>query len=175
MIRHRVKQLYSALTAEVHAEENAIVSRYLADEERELFYRMSVVDQRHALDTCYKVLEGLARREDGAQEVLVVKAALLHDIGKLDGELTILDRAIIVLLQQFAPHKIELWACEGRGRFMQNRRHALFLAAHHGERGAGFLQEIGSETDLIDLVRDHHRPVERGWRMDLLRDADSKS
>lgn len=171
----RIRQFFSALTAKVEPEERKLVSRYLDKTEQQLFYRMSVVDQRHALDVCFLVMEALGRRQDYAEHNLVIKAALLHDIGKHAGELTLFDRSLIVLLELLLPQKMVDWAEEGRGSIIANRRHALYVALHHAERGAEDLQQIGSLSQLVDLVKGHHQAEVTSWQMELLQDADSKS
>lgn len=172
---HRIKQFYSALTAEVRSEENEFINHYLNEREQTLFFQMSVVDQRHALDVSYLVVKALENRKKSECDRNLVKAALLHDIGKRNGELTLFDRILIVILEKFWPLQMTQWASKGRGGFITNRRHALFIAVHHSLRGAEFLQEIDCEQDIIDLVRDHHQPDSGDWRMVILQDADRKS
>lgn len=174
MLLHRIWQLVSALTAEIKADEIAFVNLYLNPLEQNLFYRMSVVDQRHALDATYIARE-LAAGQRGEEDPLLIRAALLHDIGKRDGELTILDRTLIVIFQHFWPRRMTIWALEGRGGFVRNRRHAFFVAVNHGERGAAALAEIGCDQRIVDLVRDHHRPGMNDWRMSILQEADRRS
>lgn len=171
----RIRQFISALTAKVEPEERKLVNRYLDKSEQQLFYRMSVVDQRHALDVCFLVMEALAGRDDYAEHNVVIKAALLHDVGKLAGELTLFDRSLIVILELLLPQKMADWACEGRGSFIANCRHALYVALHHAERGAEDLLKIGTPREIVELVKGHHQVEITTWQMEILQDADSKA
>lgn len=174
MLLHRIQQFYSALIAEVKADEIEFVRRYLNSLEQGLFFQMSVVDQRHALDATYIAIELAAMRQI-KDDLLLTRAALLHDIGKKDGELTMLDRTLVVLFQRFWPRQMEAWALEGRGGFIRNRRHAFFIAVNHGMRGAMALEKIGCDAGVVRLVRDHHRPGIDDWRMSILQEADRRS
>lgn len=173
MILHRIQQFYSALTAEVRAEELEFVNSYLHPPEQTLFYQMSVVDQRHVLDATYIALELMHTKN--VEDRMLTRAVLLHDVGKKDGELTILDRTLVVLLQRLCPHRMVGWALEGRGGFIRNRRHAFFVAVNHEMRGAMELERIGCEEGVVQLVRNHHRPENDDWRMSILQEADRRS
>ncbi len=175
---NRIRQFYSAITAAVNENETDFVLSNLLPPERDLFYEMSIVDQRHALDVSYKVMESLQSRGyrvNSPEMKQLLKVALLHDVGKRAGDLNLLDRAIIVIMSQFCPGRIEIWALHGKGGFIQNRRHAFYVAVNHGELGAEKLQQIGCDEEIVNLVLQHHVTETDDWRIIILKDADQRS
>lgn len=169
---YRIKQFYSAMTAVVPNEETEFVSEFLTPKEEKFFYEMSIVDQRHALDVAHHIYELLLIAGLLEGEPLLVKAALLHDVGKRQGDLTVFDRSLIVILECFFPGQIAKWAVEGRGGLIQNRRHAFYVAKYHGRIGAEWLKKIDCPEEVIILVRDHHLTDIKDWRMQILQEAD---
>lgn len=171
----RIKQFFSAITAEVRETENEFIDCYLTDLEQKLFYQMSIVDQRHALDVSYrvqKILKAKSYADQSSELLLLSKAALLHDIGKRAGDLSIFDRVFIVLINRFWPGRVDDWALEGRGNFIQNRRHACYIAGNHSVLGANMLRQINSDSELIELVLNHHCSQIEDWRIKILQAAD---
>jgi hypothetical protein len=95
--RYRVEQFLQALTARVAKDEIESATRILGLKARSVFRRQTVHDQRHAL-AVYAALH-----EAGHTHPDLLGAALLHDVGKAAGGITLWWRAIIVLLDRFAP------------------------------------------------------------------------
>jgi len=141
---HLVRRWWRALRAQPLTDaECAMVNRILGAAEAAAFFRFATHDQRHALEV-------LARLERAAPEAprAVVRAALLHDIGKVDDNLSIAGRVAATLIG-------------ARGE-----RFARYL--DHEARGAVLLAGIGSDPLTVALVRgDEVEP----WST-LLRDAD---
>ena len=83
---HRAWQFFSAAFARVRPSERVLVERHLSPAQMALFWHMARCDQRHALD----VLQTL--RQAGHHDETLLQAALLHDVGKAAGRLTIWHR-----------------------------------------------------------------------------------
>jgi putative nucleotidyltransferase with HDIG domain len=146
---HLVRRWWKALCARpLSAGERDDVRNLLAPDESELFFRFATHDQRHALE----VLGRLDMRH-GAAPIAVRRAALLHDIGKIDDDLSV---ALRVVASIVGPR--------GR-RFVHYHAHEM--------RGAEMLRAIGSDPLTVDLVagtRSDGADIAR-WAA-ALRDAD---
>jgi putative nucleotidyltransferase with HDIG domain len=124
---HLVRRWWKALRARpLSAGERDDVRNLLAPDESELFFRFATHDQRHALE----VLGRLDMRH-GAAPIAVRRAALLHDIGKIDDDLSV---ALRVVASIVGP----------RGRFAHYHTHET--------RGAEMLRAIGSDPLTVGLV-----------------------
>ena len=170
----RVKQFLSAVTARIEASDQGFIANYLSAEEAKLFYQMNLPDQRHALNVAYSALE-LAGRQKQVDQELLVKCALLHDVGKVKGDVSTADKIITVILDKAAPEWAKAWGREGRGGKLANLRHAVYIYYHHAKRGAAMLSAAGMSHQLTEIIAKHHEAPAVGEppELTLLREADN--
>lgn len=123
-----------------------VISQYVAGELAELFWDQPVADQAHAVRVAHRVLDsGLDRSE-------LVRAALLHDVGKRHSRLGTVGRSIATLLALI--------------RLPRPPRARLYL--EHAESGGAELEDLGAEAIVVEFARFHHseRPEhvdEQSW------------
>lgn len=172
----RLKQVYSALRAAISEKDYLFVAHHLSQAEAHLFWAMSRPDQNHALNVAYTVQELIKTRSDSDKidKSLLLKAALLHDVGRVHGDMSTFDKSLAVALYTTCPVYAQKWAAWGRGNRLQNLRHALYIYYHHASMSAQKLRRIGAEEQLIQLVAAHHRQKQKNdpLELDLLRQAD---
>ncbi|MFZ5639343.1 MAG: HD domain-containing protein [Bacillota bacterium] len=176
----RTRQLWRALTAKMTAADHALVSRFLNKTEQNLFFQMDVAIQKHCVNVAYTLEELLAGQANtrawspGPDTTLLIKAALLHDIGKITGRFTVLDRIWYVLVRKVSHRLARRIAKEGRGGWLTRLRNAFYIHVHHGELGSDLARQNGFTDKLIMLIRLHHdqeRPDD-SVELKLLRRAD---
>ena len=146
-IRYRLLQLFTALTAHLTPEERALVASVLSPAELRLFERMPQHDQRHCLDV-YRLL-----RRGGYDDPLLLRAALLHDCGKVDDRgrpIPLLYYGLFVVLKRLAPALYAWAARDGRGPL---RPFAIHTA--HDQRSARMAEAAGSPPELVATLRDY--------------------
>ncbi len=155
--RYRVRQFFRALTAQVSDEELEQVAHVLTPASLTLFRSMTVQDQRHALAVCHTL------RRAGHTDPRLFAAALLHDVGKAAARLPVWQRAVIVLLERFAPR---LLTCLSQGK-PQGWRRSFVVHARHPEIGARWAEEAGCSPLAVALIRRHQeRPGDRRTEQD---------
>lgn len=173
MMWRRFRQVFAALTARWTAADTEFVSTWLTPAEQDLFYAMNLPDQRHAVSVAHTARTLAAGRPD-ADIVLLTRCALLHDVGKVKGDVSTFDKTFAVVAHRLAPGAATRWGRQGRGGRVANLRHALHVYFHHPERSATRLEAIGADARLVGIVRRHHEPPEPGEPVELtlLRQAD---
>ncbi|CUH96334.1 hypothetical protein P22_2424 [Propionispora sp. 2/2-37] len=151
----RIRQVMSALTARIGAEERQWINQYLTVNEQQLFWGMSVADQRHALNVAYSALR--LAESNAVSVTLLLRCALLHDVGKVSGDISTIDKIIAVLVSSFVPEWAQSWGKPGKGSRYQNLRHAFYVHFYHPQRSAQLLTDAGTEARIIDIVQKHHK------------------
>lgn len=157
LVGNRIKQFFRALGAKITEDDKEFIAKYLTAQERALFYQMDIVDQRHSLDVAFHVYQASTAKGLGGQRRILVKAALLHDIGKVKAKTSILSRVMYVLLRP--------WAKKGNFPGWKGLN-------QHAERGAHMALTFGSEQEVVELIKAHHDPDASGVSVKLLQEAD---
>jgi hypothetical protein len=153
--RYRLLQFFWAICARLTPEERLIAAAALSPSELPLFERMPGYDQRHCLSV-YTLL-----RRGGYEDPLLLRAALLHDCGKVDDDgrpIPLLYYGLFVVLKRLAPALYARAARDGRGPL---RPFAIHIA--HDERSARMAEAAGSPPELVATLRDYaaRRTTER--------------
>lgn len=119
---------------------------WLPAAEARLYRRMDPRDRDHAV----RVARGLLARHPGAPAE-VVRAALLHDVGKSGRRYNVLER--------IATHLVR-WRPAADGPSLVGARGAWRTAARHAEYGADLIHRAGGSARVAELVARHERPGE---------------
>ncbi|MHB9095103.1 MAG: HDOD domain-containing protein [Eubacteriales bacterium] len=155
MFLKRPRQFFRALFSKMTQDDLAMVSKYLSKDEKQLFFNMDPAIQKHCVNVAFTV-QNMLKDRPGTDHGLLMKAALLHDIGKPRGSLTLMDRVWYVLVRKASRRLAEKLARPGKGGFLARLRYAFYIHINHGEIGASIAQNSGLGEDLVFLLRHHH-------------------
>jgi putative nucleotidyltransferase with HDIG domain len=153
-LSHLTARFFDVLLAKpLDAEEIQVVRTWLRPTEAEVFFDQADPDQRHGYHAATVVIGA------GVADVVVIRAALLHDVGKRHARLGVIGRSLVSVLIRLGLPLPE------RGRLYRD----------HGLIGASELSRLGCEPLIVDFAREHHgkRPAslpEATW--DILQAAD---
>ncbi len=148
---YRVRQFVQALQARWQGPDERDLSqarRVLPDAAWRLFRSMPRSDQVHAL----KVWGAL--KSDGLDERGLAQAALLHDVAKHLGGVTLLHRVAVVLIKAFAPdawRRLKLRPEPPRRALI----YPLWAHANHPVTGAHIAATVGCLPLAVSLIRRH--------------------
>lgn len=171
----RIHQFYTAVQAAVRAEDKVFLKKYLSEQEQVLFAEMGLPEQRHCLDVAYTAIQ-LASGLPGIDNGLLLRCALLHDVGKKKGDIPVLYKVLTVLANHFFPRKSRELARQSVADERRDFRHALYIYYYHGELGREKLLAMHL-SELAEIVGKHHKaPTEKDpLELLLLRQADEQN
>jgi hypothetical protein len=96
---YKIKQVFNYLFPKLKENDISVIKNILNIEEQEVFFDMSLYDQKHS----YNVLKGVIKNELLREDNLYRRLALLHDCGK-SKELTFKERMEYTLLKKGRVH-----------------------------------------------------------------------
>ncbi|HEY8345304.1 MAG TPA: HD domain-containing protein [Bacillota bacterium] len=154
--------------------DQVFVKSYLNEAGQFLFNQMSVADQAHSIRVARYIIDEVAVGKDINLDCLV-QAALLHDVGKVKGEIGRINRILVGIIRRFFPRKREQW---GRRDKTSALRYALYVDAIHPSRGGYMAESMGINPQVVALIKRHHDPdsaEDDTPELSLLKLADAKS
>lgn len=149
--------------------ERDFIRLHLDERGQFLFFQMDPADQRHSLAVAKSVL---AKRGylTGLPVQPLVQAALLHDVGKVEGDLTTISRLLVALVRRIAPKLRFKWADRSGNSFAR----ACYVDLHHSARGAYMARAFGISPEVAEVIGAHHDPPRQSEPrlLTFLREAD---
>jgi len=130
--------------------DRAFARAHLTPGEFELWQRQSALDRDHSVRVARRVERRLAETVHG-RDSRWVAAALLHDVGKADAQLSPLERAVATLASRVVDSATaRRWASQDGGR---RSRIGSYLI--HGEIGARMIRAAGGRAEAADWAEVH--------------------
>ncbi|MCH3965477.1 MAG: HDIG domain-containing protein [Clostridium sp.] len=167
MFFYRLKQFYWNLSSNLDEYDLFFLNHILNDKELKLFNRLSISEQKHSVKVAYSVEKMCIERNINSG--LLIKAALLHDIGKIYKRLNIIDKSILVLLDKLTRGKMEK-ICN------VSKISKIGIYYHHATLGADLLNKIGCDKYLIYLVKNHdNKNTYHNSDLDILKYCDNNN
>ncbi|APM37270.1 HD family phosphohydrolase [Clostridium kluyveri] len=153
------------MTSKVNENDIKFVTNILNVKELELFNKLSIQEQKHSIKVAYDI-KFFCKENNEIDMDLLLKAALLHDIGKIYRKLNLIDKSIIVLLNSISKGKIK--------SFFKNEKINVYY--NHGRIGRELLERIKCDKKLLYLVEHHHNfEIYNNLELNTLRFYDKKN
>ncbi|SNS74746.1 HDIG domain-containing protein [Anaerovirgula multivorans] len=139
---YRVKQFFQGLTAKLYEEDLHFINQYLTSQEQNLFFQLRKSEQRHSINVAYGC------KIDAPNNLALIKAALLHDVGKIGSNLTLINKAFVVLSDKMnlKPSVMPSFLKE-----------AMYYKINHAKLGYELLLKLGLQEKVLVLVKNHHK------------------
>ena len=178
-MRQRIRQFVRAMFGCLDADGHTFIRSYLNDTEQKLFYAMHEADQFHAFRVALTARELYTKRGDmnSDEYILLIRCALLHDIGRVKGEADVWGKVLAVLSYRFIPSVIPYFIQRKGSNGISGRiGRALYIYADHPYIGADKLRVIGDirEAGVIQFHQKKPAP-EDSLVLALLKIADARN
>ncbi len=171
-LTYRVWQFWQSFKPDLSQKDLDRIRLYLSPVEIILFTKMPTPDQNHSMKVFNTVLDTGESDED------LIKAALLHDIGKGLHRLRRRERVFAVFVGGFSPELALTW---GKGEPVGFKR-PLVIIHQHPDWGAELAAGAGCSEDLVWLIQNHenyHPPASTSQRklelLNILQTADNQN
>lgn len=156
----RLKQFYRAITAKVTDTDKIWLAEKLSPVAQELFYAMHEADQYHALNvakTALKLLQeyDITAADKESLKPILIRCALLHDVGRVRGDLDIWGKVFTVLMVHSFPQIARKLQLSSAKYIWQRPGHALFVYYQHPAIGAAKLRKIGLDDEAFIIAKHH--------------------
>ncbi len=144
MFFYRIKQFVWTLSSDINEEDIKYVEKILNKDELKLFKRLAKSEQKHCINVSKDVK--LLCLEKGLNSEVLVKISLLHDIGKIQKKVNIINKSIIVILNSITNGKIK--------KFINIKDIDVYY--NHGKMGVEILKKYGYNSRFLYLIENHH-------------------
>ena len=151
----RLNRLLRAIHPGLARPDDAWAAAQLPTLEYGVYIRMDARDREHAVRVAQKLLE-----LHPAASAVLVRAALLHDCGKLLRPYIWCERIAVGLVQRPMKTPLQL------GGLLHHKYSALEIRLLHPLIGAALIRQAGGDERVAEIVERHHNP----WTFD---DADA--
>lgn len=165
MSLYRIKQFVWAMKSLSEDIDNKYVNKFLNKEERRLFNKLKKIDKQHCIRVSKDAVNLSKNRNINSNRV--AKAALLHDIGKVEYGLNIVEKSALVIL-----HKVSNGALKRFDTFK-----AVDAYYNHAAKGADLLKKFNSyDKEFLDTIRYHHDKKIKGSKLlEIIRESDNRN
>jgi hypothetical protein len=150
MMVGRIRQGLQVIFAWGYRANDELARQNLTSAEYALYLRMSRAERQHHL----RVIADLLAQ--GQHHPALIKAALLHDVGKTRFRFSLVEKTLVVLVKAFLPRQFAAWSqAEPSGW-----KRPFVIATQHPQWGAELAQAVGLDPLSVELIRRHQTPLD---------------
>lgn len=144
MFFYRIKQFVSSFYSDIKEEDIKYVEKILNNDELKLFRQLAKYEQKHCINVSKDVTSLCLKK--GYNNKILIKVSLLHDIGKIEKRVNVINKSIIVVLDSLTKGKLKKF----------NNIRDIDIYYNHGKKGADILKNYGYNSRFLYLIENHH-------------------
>lgn len=173
---NRIRQFKNTLFAEFNETDKKFIDTILNNKEKQLFYAMNIADRQHCLKVAKTALQISNTKLIICNEMNLIKASLLHDCGKVCGDINLVFKCLIVILDKIFGYKLlKLLMKKSQVKNSRGIKHAIYIYYNHPEIGANKLLSLNTPKEVVNAVNYHHhkKNIHRSNMEKLLIESDN--
>ena len=168
---YRIKQFLRAIKSwffKINDSDIIYVKKYISEEQFQLFDKLSNYDKRHSVYVAKDIEKNLKRNITCSELEILIKTALLHDIGKIYKRLNIFDRVLIVIMDSLFKEKIK----DIKIKAIKEKINVYY---NHPQLGYELLKNCTDNEEILYLIRNHHNKNVDYYRLKIFQEFDEKN
>lgn len=169
MIPKRVKQFYINATDRMNSEDVQFVKKILNEKEFRLFSKLSKSEQKHCVRISWEILQNIENKKVNDTIIchrdILIKAGLLHDIGKINQKLNIIEKSIIVILNKLTKGNLK--------NIKKSKKIQCYY--NHSNYSYDILKENNYDSKFLYIVKNHHNDDEDDEILEFFMEIDDKN
>lgn len=159
---YRIMQFIWGITGKLSRSDMCLIDTYLSDYERKLFFMLPRNEQVHSVKVARTVISESTKQE--LYDVLLVRAAFMHDVGKINSGLNLVSKSILIILQKISP------------KFLLKLMKLRVVNAYYNHPKIALNYLDGEEEGLEYYVLNHHNySISQDKKLKILQEADSNN
>lgn len=151
---YRMQQFFAALFQRLNNKDQQFISNYLNIAEASLFNQLPAYEKKHAVNVARKMLALMGDASD-SQKRVAVKIGLLHDIGKSQVKISLVNKSLMVMLRFFLPTFYKMMSQKGEAHQTNSYCRKVYIYDQHAKLGAQMLSRAGEDQVIVDVVSSH--------------------
>lgn len=136
----RIRQFLLCIFSSLGSQDLEYIDKKLDNNIKYIFLKLSKYEKKHSILVARAVEKQFKNDPD------LVKAALLHDIGKTKYHINIIQKSLLVLFDLLTKGKLK--------KITENKSINIFY--NHGQMGYDILKDSGYNERILFIVKNHH-------------------
>lgn len=155
---YRIKQFFSAVFARLSKEDIDFLNLHLSEEEMKIFSKLPTHEKKHSINVAHYIIENNRNISD-----FVIKAGILHDIGKINSHLNPFFKSIIVILDGISED------------FTKKLKFIKPIKVYYEHPEIGFETYNDIDREIANLIKEHHNYNNQNPIVKIIQEADCKN
>lgn len=167
---YRIKQFIWALTSNFKKIDSEYIDKFLDSKEKELFNKLRHNEKHHCIRVSKDAINIAKEKNLNIDEKKLAKVSLLHDVGKGEHGLNLIEKSTLVILNKITRGKLKKF----------NNIKNVDIYYNHGKKGVTLLKNLSKDKydkEFLETIEFHHdkNMKKENLLLNIIRESDDKN